>query len=1105
MTRLLPPDHARRHLIRTALDENLLVEAGAGSGKTTALVDRMLRLIAGGTATTAEIAAVTFTRKAAGELRQRFQERLEEAVADHRLAPDEETFDDTTAARLHAALRTIDRAFMGTIHAFCARLLRERPLAARLDPGFRELTAPEQEQLARRYWEVFLERLTAEDDPRLADLAAVGLRPSQLFRSFTELSEASDVTFPPGDASPPPAEAVRRVRDALDEALDAARAHLPDPPDKKCALQKRVAQLLYLRAVHDWDRLPEFMEAVHALCSSKRLSATLKRWPLGTSEVRALEERFNELIEVTDERPSPPARALLARWQAHCHRPVMALLDDAVAGFAEHRRSTGQLTFHDLLQRATELLRHSPDARRGLGLRWRRILVDEFQDTDPLQAELLFLLAADPADDPPSDGDGPLPWIRLVPRPGALFVVGDPKQSIYRFRRADIALYGRVRTRFEDFGTVVRLDANFRSTAPIEAVVAGVFDPAQGGLFPLHGNEHQAAYAPLLTQPRRTPAPREGVFHYLIPDDVGRSRRDLARWEAPALAEWIRQRVERGERRPEDFLVLTHTKHHLSTYARAIEARHIPVMVSGSGVGIEDELRELRIVLRSLVDPDNPLLTVAALEGLFFGLDPRQLLLHVEAGGRLDYRVTQSPEGPVRDALAQLRRWWDAARDRPADEAIEAVVASVGLLPWAASGALGGLRAGALAFTLDLVRSAAVSDDASLAGALDALDLILESDDADVETPIQPGRGGAVRLMNLHKAKGLEAPVVILAHPTGRMQTGRSLVVERDADGTSVGWCATGERRGPYDWRILSAPEGWDGLVARETAFEKAEHDRLLYVAVTRAGEELVVGMKHPRRRDRGPWAALEEWLGQESEPITLAPAPEPDRPVVDVAVETLREREAEARRRRDDASVPHFHFATVTGAAHVGSAATEPGAPETGVLDLFDPPDVTTEILETEKGLGGVGWGSAVHAALEQALLGREGRVIEEVARATLMEHARPVDERGDPVELPLLLAVVEQIRTSELWARALAAEVRLTEHPFAVEIEKGRWLEGVIDLAFREPEGWVIVDYKTSSDDRAFEILLPHYERQVALYATAWRRLTGEPVADARIWRVG
>ncbi|MBT8336132.1 MAG: UvrD-helicase domain-containing protein, partial [Gemmatimonadetes bacterium] len=885
-------DAPARERIRTDLDSNLLVEAGAGSGKTTALVDRMLQLVVVKGAQIDQIAAVTFTRKAAGELRQRFQERLEAALA----AP---ATPDEARARLSAALRGIDSSFMGTIHAFCAKLLRERPLDARLDPAFRELTAPEERTLARRFWDQHLERLVTEgqDGGVLARLDAVGLQPSRLFDHFRAMNEASDIDFPVPEAPLPDPMALARVRKEMEAIVDEALPGIPRvrPERNWDSTQKRILRIAYRRAALDFDRTVDLMEAIQDLCSSATAKATYKRWDYDSGRVKEIQARIDALIEVTPERPDPPARKLVSAWQAHRYGPVMELVRGAAQAFAHHRRRTGQLTFHDLLVLARDLLSGSPSARRSLGERWRYLLVDEFQDTDPLQAELLFLLASEPDD----DGGAERAWAQLTPRPGALFVVGDPKQSIYRFRRADIALYGRVRERFAEFGAVVALTTNFRSTPPIEAIVDGVFAPdatTAPGLFPGEATDVQAGYAPLDTRPAGPGKPEGGVYRYTLPADVGR-RDELVDVDAQSLATWIAGRLAQG-RQPEDFLVLTRTRRGLDRYARALEAHAIPVAVSGSGVGIETELSELRLLMTALTDPGDPVGVLAALEGLFFGVDLDQLLQHREAGGTLDFRRPNQPPGPVTDALALLQEWWQLARQRPADEVVERIVASVGLLPWAAGGELGELRAGALAFTLDLVRTAAVADDASLSGALEALALVLDDDDTDVEAPLEPGRESAVRVMNLHKAKGLEAPIVVLACPTGKVPLGRTVVVERDASGRSAGYCAVTEQRSRWSWVTLAAAPGWDARSEREDAFERAEQDRLLYVAVTRAEEELVVGMKAPGGRERGPWAPLEPWLLQEATELEWRAEPPPPRRELehDEAL-TRREREVAERR----------------------------------------------------------------------------------------------------------------------------------------------------------------------------------------------------------------
>jgi ATP-dependent helicase/nuclease subunit A len=198
-----------------------------------------------------------------------------------------------------------------------------------------------------------------------------------------------------------------------------------------------------------------------------------------------------------------------------------------------------RLTFEDLLLGAARLLRTHVGARRALGERYRHLLVDEFQDTDPIQAEVCLLLASDPADG--------VDWRAVTPRPGALFVVGDPKQSIYRFRRADIQTYEQVKQRFAGFGAVLRLTQNFRSVAPIGELVTTYFD----GPFKPESSVEQAAFAPLITV--HEAAGHDGVRWCGVTPDQNYPNRIIAA-DAKQLAAWIATRIDAEERDAEDFL-----------------------------------------------------------------------------------------------------------------------------------------------------------------------------------------------------------------------------------------------------------------------------------------------------------------------------------------------------------------------------------------------------------------------------------------------------------------------------------------------------------------------------------------------------------------------
>ncbi|MCG6988642.1 MAG: UvrD-helicase domain-containing protein, partial [Gemmatimonadetes bacterium] len=735
------PDADARRRIAEDLDTNLLVEAGAGSGKTTELVTRMVALVETGTATVEEIAAVTFTRKAAGELRERFQTGLEERIRElearddggeaGRPARNGEAGEASSgfgpavpstdpAQRLRRALDDIDLAFVGTIHSFCARLLREHPLEAGLDPSFEELPVEERQTLRRRFWDAYLERLTRDVDPALEELSDAGLRPTQLFGLFDRVVENSDVEFPTEEAEAPSAAEIAAVRGELSSLVDQAMELMPEREPERGwdPLQRKMRTLHFTRDVTGWRNPADFFDALGKVCKPgpKGHDVTQNRWRNG-----ALAKAFRDQVNAFGVGEERPANRLLDRWYAHRYALSVRLARDAAADFAEERRRTGRLDFQDLLLLTARLLRVDPGVRRELGMRYRRILVDEFQDTDPLQAEVVLLLASEPTDASPSVGGVETTehggassvgegrsagWRDAVPRPGALFVVGDPKQSIYRFRRADIQLYDFVKERFADFGGLVRLTANFRSRPRIGDLVNEVFDHPD--FFPAESTPEQARFEPLVTRPKGTPAPAEGVFWYTVVPD-GRARSAVTRDDAARVASWIRSRLDAGERSPGAFMILTPDTRYLSAYARALEERSVPVQVTGAGVGVEEELQELVALLECMIDPTNPVKVVAVLVGLFFGLDYEALVAHRLDGGSLDAMRPGSRGHPeVRDALATLHGWWLRASRDPADVFVGQVVSELGLLPYAAAGELGSIRAGALIFALDAVRAAAL-------------------------------------------------------------------------------------------------------------------------------------------------------------------------------------------------------------------------------------------------------------------------------------------------------------------------------------------------------------------------------------------------------------
>ena len=1060
-------DQEARDRIRTDLATNMLVEAGAGSGKTTSLVSRMLEHVRTGTPVE-RLTAVTFTRKAANELRERFQNALEEVIGK---AVAQGTADGEEARRFRDSLHVMDRAYIGTIHGFCARLLRERPLEIAIDPNFQETSGEEWEELTRNFWRKFVERAKRTDDAELLALYAVGIEPQELEHSFSLVMRYPDVDFPVSDT---PAPDVAHCRRELARLLELAHAAMPsvEPAGGWDELMKLARRLRFSRDVEGWESVAAFCSALEAI-SERKCAIVQKRWSdtkEGKGAAKALSEDFQALA-------AGAIADVLRCWREHRYPIVMRFLQRAARDFAAQRHASGALGFEDLLLLTARLLKEHPSVRDELGARYAHLLVDEFQDTDPVQAEVCFLLASDSR-----EGNE---WRTVTPRPGSLFVVGDPKQSIYRFRRADIQVYDQVKRRLAECGSVLPLTANFRSNHAVAAVVNDYF----AGVFAEESTPHQASFSPMRTL---SPAGEgEGVRRYTV-RYASRGKDRLLELDATLVASWIADRIAKGERKAGDFLILTPTKEPIERYARALSERNIPVSTTGAALPQEHELRELLVVLRAIADPENSVAVAAALEGLFFGMSPADLWSASQA--KLRFAVTHPPaaeehakergeehpvgharEHAVGRALMRLHEWWRTSQRHAADILLERIIDDTGLLIHAASQPLGDARAGALMHLVESLRLASVTGANGITDAMDRLELLLASEAPDA--PLRPGRDDAVRVMNLHKAKGLEAPVVVLAAPVDDKEHEPEVHVTRGEGNTAIGVMRFTHRDGNSVSVLAQAPK-WATHALAEQTFERAERERLRYVATTRAKQELVVAqgacvLASGDKPDSSMWRPLGGVLESATE-LALEEHPAAGREAMAATAESLGEAVDAAARRVVRARDESLRVTTVTERAKAPAGAEELGQGGAGL------------------GAGlGAAWGRSVHRALEAVGRGRTGPSLRTFCVAAAREEglspeqgerlARMMEGMEGPGELARMRAIGEL--RSELTVMGCERRDGVTEVT-----------EGVIDAALLTADGWQVLDWKTDDvDEGEWRRRKEKYDRQVARYAEMLAGISG------------
>ena len=523
----------------------------------------------------------------------------------------------------------------------------------------------------------------------------------------------------------------------------------------------------------------------------------------------------------------------------------------------------------------------------------------------------------------------------------------------------------------------------------------------------------------------------------------------------------------------------------LAPCAEALDALEIPVEVSGSGGFAESgAVGVLAGLLRTLADPaDGPAL-IGVLRGPLFGLSDRALFEHRQARWPLVVTVPlpEDASGPVADALRALREMYRWTRQLPAPAAVERVLEATGWLADGAAAGEGGAEAGHLLHAVDRVRRI-VETGGTLFDAVEALEEDLESSEVE-SVPLESGRLDVVRLMNLHKAKGLEGRVVFLADPLGALPDRVDVRIERDATGARGYFQVVGTGDEPWIRPVLAEPLDWAEHAATEMSYLQAERSRLLYVAATRAQDLLVVSRWAGDGTGSRPWEAFK--LALDEAPVLKIPATVELPPAARRPSLSARDRATAAREARVTAlRAPSWRVESVTGTAHRAGPAGEP-----------------LQAGRTREPDTGMAWGRLVHALLEHAGRGprRDRAHLERVARWLTVEDAelRRV--------VPDALDTVERVMASDLWQRALAAEELLVEVPFAVRLagDDGtpRVLHGVIDLAFRGPDGWELVDYKTDQADVA--TLAARYGEQVRQYAAQWTAATAVDVSYAGLFAV-
>lgn len=1139
-------DHQERRRIRTSLDTTLVVEAAAGTGKTTELVCRIVEVLAQGRAQVGQIVAITFTEKAAGELKLRLRAELEKARVTV-------TADASRRRNVEDAIERLEEARINTIHGFCADLLRERPVEGRVDPLFEPLSESEARELYEEAFDSWLQRALqgsaeglrrslrrqSKDGPaeRLKaagwellnwrDFSAPWSRPvydrtASIDKLLQQLGEFRKLTFNPSRSSSYFYRNTEIAR-SISERLDA----------------------LEMVGVRDYD-LAEALLATLASDRDFRSPGAVpgpQYSPAATRE--SVESAHNALTADVQEFVRIANSELAALLQGELH--------EAINIYEQLKTRSGRLDFVDLLLRARNMLRDVPLVRADFQRRFTHIFVDEFQDTDPVQAEIILLLAA--------SNPAVQPWKQVVPTPGKLFIVGDPKQSIYRFRRADVGTYQDVKKLLLGCGAIeLQLTTSFRSAPSIQSCINTAFGPIivendqtlQAGYVPLSPYRVEAASQPtVIALPVPEPYGKRDIAAYAIdrslPDAVGAFVDWLIRESKWTVTETgnPNERVPISARhvcllfrRFQDF-----GGDVTRPYVQALEARRIlHMVVGGKSFHTREEVEAVRTALTAIEYPDDQLSVYATLRGSFFALTDESLFTYRHQFRRLHpmrlpREVVPTELEPVVKGLTLLAELHRKRNSRQvADTIAELMEATRAHAAFALRPSGEQVLANVL-HVAEMARTWEQSGRLSFRAFVDKLCREAESGEAP-EAPIMEDGSEGVRMMTVHKAKGLEFPIVILADMTAKLQPPQA---HRYID-TERSLCAL--RIGGWSPLELTNHE------AEEIARDAAEGIRLAYVAATRARDLLIV----PTVGD--PWPRIQEfWTGPlgravypplelrkhpgqapgcpkfgtdsvkerpsggptngtvrpglyalaSSQPysvvwwdpnqLALGARPsyalrqedllkEVEKATVEKDLAAYRDWKSKKDAVVEAASVPSLRVQTITQRAGRKSEAA---------------PRVEVKVINVgngKRGPGGARYGSLVHAILATLPLSADSATIEKVAAL----HGRILGANSD--EVTSAVSAVRIVLKHEILQRAAECERRgrcRREAPVTL-VDHDVLLEGFVDLAFEEAAAWTIVDFKTDEETGG---QLKRYERQVAVYAEAVGKATQKPT-DAYILRV-
>lgn len=1062
----------KQRIAATERGRDIVVTAGAGSGKTSTLVARYLCLLAEGVSPR-RMAAITFTKKAAREMRSRVRGKL--------LELQQQSASDAERQKWLDLSSQMDSARIGTIHSLCSEILRAHPAEAGVDPRFEVLDEGLGAAFMAQAVDDSMKKMVDEETfiPLLRSfkLTALTKMLTEMLKRRLEVEET--FTLPLDHFARLENELRKRmahpeIRGIIDELRSMGEKELVIKGGQKLA--DMVLDLLRV-----WGNAEEALVNKDAIgCAAALYEARRKcmKKNLGSAGivkdmVADLQAAYDRLIDplvggknASD--PSPSREAELAFVQLlPVMRKAFGLVQDAYKGLLDTRQA---LDFDDLEFGAQQLLQ-----RDDLRERWQSeidyVLVDEFQDTNQRQRDIIRALAG---------------------LPGKLFIVGDMRQSIYRFRRADVTVFSDEQDHIRQTGgAVIDLDMTYRAHEPLLDVTGEILS-AVIGTVPDPERKYYVPYSPLIAYKKISPENfRSPHLEFVLgTGDDNESARETA---AKALAARLSQLKSEGQiTNWDEVALLFRASTGYPAYEDAFENAGIPfVTVAGRGFYNRPEVRDLVNILRALADPLDDLSFAGLLRSPAFGLSDAALYLLRGDNQSLwtalqgDISMLAMDDQQKAERVLRILRELLPLVDRvPVSELLKKVVDAVDYRAILATAdqkgsSKSGSAGGRLWRNIDkLLEDAQVSQQVNVRSFLEMLATLNDAGAREGEAPAEAD--GAVRLMTIHKSKGLEFPVVVLA------DAGRG--VRSTSDGFYLS----------NDLGVTLKLDPPPMLFKLAKAIDKDQNDcerlRLLYVALTRAKSKLIISAHASADGDNG--IKLKEWAKELANAANLDLAA-----LIEADGEAVECMSVAGHPLRAWCVLPEMQLPTIS-----LPPVEENSKPDGNLAALYTPldeepeePGEETEIRERipirEEVIPGYVLGQLVHKAIQRWLFPGDAGLVPlleaEVFAAGLATEVQRTKAVRRAVEL------LERMRQHSLWEEIADARERYFEFPYAYQGENR-----VIDLLYHTDEGWQIIDFKTDPirDSAQRNELVQAYAGQVKRYRQAVNQVLGLAVT-ARI----